>query len=97
MHYPFNLTRPILGSARRRGLREPTPFTTRGEARVKPLDWRLHRQAHYTTEPPSSSNLPQTIDLLHTYRGLVALGKIKYDEEQVRVVMQVDTRSSSVV
>lgn len=36
-----------------------------------------------------SSNLPQTVDLLERYRGLVTLGTIKYDEEQVRVVMQV--------
>ncbi|KAI0946330.1 hypothetical protein AcV7_010336 [Taiwanofungus camphoratus] len=28
------------------------------------------------------------MDLLERYRGLVALGKIKYDEEQIRVVMQ---------
>ncbi|EPQ56948.1 hypothetical protein GLOTRDRAFT_39171, partial [Gloeophyllum trabeum ATCC 11539] len=32
--------------------------------------------------------LPQQVDLLDRYRGLVTLGKIKYDEEQVRVVMQ---------
>ncbi|KAI0930058.1 hypothetical protein AcV5_006860 [Taiwanofungus camphoratus] len=32
--------------------------------------------------------LPQPMDLLERYRGLVALGKIKYDEEQIRVVMQ---------
>jgi hypothetical protein len=35
------------------------------------------------------SALPQPVDLLETYRGLVSVGKIKYDEEQVRVIMQV--------
>lgn len=35
------------------------------------------------------SNLPQQVDLLERYRGLVALGRIKYDENQVRVIMQV--------
>ncbi|KAL4246184.1 AFG1 ATPase family protein [Abortiporus biennis] len=41
--------------------------------------------SRFTTQ---SSQLPQTTDLLETYRGLVTLKKIKYDEEQVRVVMQ---------
>ncbi|KAI0071648.1 hypothetical protein K474DRAFT_1712288 [Panus rudis PR-1116 ss-1] len=36
----------------------------------------------------SGSNLPQTVDLLETYRGLVTLGKVRYDEEQIRVVMK---------
>ncbi|TCD68056.1 hypothetical protein EIP91_011601 [Steccherinum ochraceum] len=35
-----------------------------------------------------TSNLPQTTDLLQTYHGLVTLGKIQYDAEQIRVVMQ---------
>lgn len=35
------------------------------------------------------SSVPQTTDLLDTYRGLISLGKIKHDEEQLRVVMQV--------
>ncbi|KAG1751352.1 AFG1-like ATPase-domain-containing protein [Suillus paluster] len=34
------------------------------------------------------TNLPQQIDLLEKYRSQVALGKIRYDEEQVRVVMR---------
>jgi hypothetical protein len=33
--------------------------------------------------------LPQHLDLLERYRNLVTLGKIQYDTEQVRVVMQV--------
>ncbi|KAI0314288.1 AFG1-like ATPase-domain-containing protein [Amylostereum chailletii] len=34
------------------------------------------------------SGLPQQTDLLEQYRGLVALGRITYDEDQVRAVMQ---------
>lgn len=37
----------------------------------------------------SSQRLPQTTDLFQTYHGLIALGKIQYDEEQIRVIMQV--------
>lgn len=36
----------------------------------------------------SSTLLPQTVDLLETYRGLVALGRINFDEDQVRVVLE---------
>ncbi|KAE9403891.1 hypothetical protein BT96DRAFT_955819 [Gymnopus androsaceus JB14] len=35
-----------------------------------------------------SSNLPQQVDLLERYRSLVALGRVKYDDNQVRVIMQ---------
>ncbi|KAG6917320.1 hypothetical protein DXG01_002978 [Tephrocybe rancida] len=35
-----------------------------------------------------SVNLPAQIDLLERYRGLVALGEIDYDKDQVRVVMK---------
>ncbi|KAI0690281.1 AFG1-like ATPase-domain-containing protein [Cerioporus squamosus] len=35
-----------------------------------------------------STNLPANVDLLERYRGLFALGRIKEDEEQIRVVMQ---------
>lgn len=40
----------------------------------------------------SKTGLPQPSDLLEQYRGLVALGKLKYDPEQVRVIMHVRTR-----
>ena len=33
--------------------------------------------------------LPAQIDLLDRYRGLVALGRIKEDDEQIRVIMKV--------
>jgi hypothetical protein len=33
--------------------------------------------------------LPQHTDLLDRYRALVTAGEIQYDEEQIRVVMQV--------
>ncbi|THU94184.1 hypothetical protein K435DRAFT_724740 [Dendrothele bispora CBS 962.96] len=36
----------------------------------------------------SSSALPQQVDLLERYRGLVALKRVQYDEAQVRVIMQ---------
>lgn len=36
-----------------------------------------------------TSNLPQPNNLLEQYWGLVASGKINYDENQVRVIMQV--------
>ncbi|EGO25507.1 hypothetical protein SERLADRAFT_448478 [Serpula lacrymans var. lacrymans S7.9] len=34
------------------------------------------------------TNLPQQVDLLERYRGLVTLGRIQYDANQVRVVME---------
>ncbi|KAJ7077260.1 AFG1-like ATPase-domain-containing protein [Mycena belliarum] len=34
------------------------------------------------------STLPQPTDLLERYRGMVAAGQIEYDEDQIRVVMQ---------
>lgn len=39
-----------------------------------------------------STNLPANVDLLERYRGLVALGRIEEDEEQIRVIMQVRPR-----
>ena len=43
-----------------------------------------------SAEPlPGVSGLPQQIDLLERYRGLVALGRVTYDEEQVRIIVQV--------
>ena len=36
-----------------------------------------------------STNLPANVDLLERYRGLVTLGRIQEDEEQIRVIMQV--------
>lgn len=35
------------------------------------------------------ANLPASTDLLEVYRGLVAQGKLSWDEEQVRIVMKV--------
>lgn len=37
----------------------------------------------------STSNLPASTDLLEVYRGMVAQGRLRWDEEQVRVVMRV--------
>ncbi|KAH9942379.1 AFG1-like ATPase-domain-containing protein [Epithele typhae] len=36
----------------------------------------------------SRGQLPAQIDLLERYRGLVALGRVREDEEQIRVIMQ---------
>ncbi|PCH36109.1 hypothetical protein WOLCODRAFT_81546 [Wolfiporia cocos MD-104 SS10] len=41
-----------------------------------------------TLRTSSPSQVPQHIDLLERYRGLVALGKIQNDEEQIRIIMQ---------
>jgi hypothetical protein len=41
-----------------------------------------HRDGEHT-------GLPQQVDILERYRGLVVLGRIKYDEEQIRVITQV--------
>jgi hypothetical protein len=35
------------------------------------------------------SNLPASTDLLEVYRGMVAQGRLAWDEEQVRIVMKV--------
>ncbi|KAH9935750.1 AFG1-like ATPase-domain-containing protein [Fomitopsis serialis] len=40
---------------------------------------------HYSTE---ISGVPQQLDLLERYRGLVALGRVRFDDEQVRVIAQ---------
>lgn len=37
----------------------------------------------------SSTNLPAQVDLLQRYRGLVVLGRVQEDDEQIRVIMQV--------
>ncbi|KAG0707092.1 AFG1-like ATPase-domain-containing protein [Suillus ampliporus] len=47
---------------------------------------RCHGEEFSTESGPT--NLPQQTDLLEKYRSQVALGKIRYDEEQVRVVMR---------
>lgn len=39
-----------------------------------------------------SSGVPVSMDLLELYRGLVAQGRLKWDDEQVRTVMQVSIR-----
>ncbi|KAL5528379.1 hypothetical protein ACEPAF_7515 [Sanghuangporus sanghuang] len=39
--------------------------------------------------------LPQQTDLLDVYRGLVAAGRIRYDEDQIRIVMQLRRLSNT--
>lgn len=41
---------------------------------------------------PGPSNLPASTDLLEVYRGMVAQGRLAWDEEQVRIVMRVSAR-----
>lgn len=48
-----------------------------------------------TVQRAFSSALPQPTDLLAQYRALVAAGNIEYDEDQVRVVMEVRFASRS--
>ena len=36
-----------------------------------------------------ATNLPAQVNLLERYRGLVALGQLQVDEEQIRVIAQV--------
>ncbi|KAI0675380.1 AFG1-like ATPase-domain-containing protein [Trametes maxima] len=50
----------------------------------------IHTASAHNRNVPKAvqSNLPVQIDLLQRYRGFVALGRIKEDEEQIRVIMQ---------
>jgi len=54
-----------------------------------PRHYRLPWLVRHIKARQYTTGLPQSTDLLQRYRGLVALGKIQYDEEQVRVVMKV--------
>jgi hypothetical protein len=47
------------------------------------------RHLSSSTSQSPSSLVPQEADLLEIYRGLVSLGRIKSDEHQMRVVMEV--------
>ena len=82
-------------------LRRHTAFTcssgnlTRALLRTSPLSsTRTGTRAgtrRYTTASARDGQpgLPQQTDLLDVYRSLMATGRIKYDEDQIRVVMQV--------
>ncbi|KAI0645780.1 AFG1-like ATPase-domain-containing protein [Trametes meyenii] len=50
----------------------------------------IHTASVHTRNAPTDvqSNLPAQVDLLQRYRGFVVLGRIKEDEEQIRVIMQ---------
>ncbi|KAF5377699.1 hypothetical protein D9757_009371 [Collybiopsis confluens] len=43
---------------------------------------------NFTLSSTADSKSPQQLDILERYRGLVALGRIKYDEGQVRAIIQ---------
>ncbi|KIK69150.1 hypothetical protein GYMLUDRAFT_214174 [Collybiopsis luxurians FD-317 M1] len=62
-----------------------------------PKKFRIRVSRTYTSSsrsqlPSDSSqpnvNLPQQVDILERYRGLVALERIRHDEPQVRIIMQ---------
>ncbi|KAJ6489487.1 AFG1-like ATPase-domain-containing protein [Mycena vitilis] len=63
----------------------------RGAPKVLPLSSRhILRSCLEFTRPfgtSASSALPEHLDLLERYREMVATGKIKHDEDQIRVVM----------
>ncbi|KAF7376475.1 Lactation elevated protein 1 [Mycena sanguinolenta] len=46
---------------------------------------------------PYSTQLPQQTELLEIYRGMVSAGKIQYDEDQIRVIMQLRTLQKELV
>lgn len=46
-------------------------------------------QAAAETLTDGEGDGPPTVDLLESYRDLVASGRLKWDDEQVRVVMKV--------
>ena len=54
---------------------------------------RIPSQSRYALSAAGShrnvSGLPQQLDLLERYRGLVVMGRVTYAEEQVRVIAQV--------
>lgn len=50
---------------------------------------RLRPNRGYSTPSSTPSTALQSLDLLQTYRGLVELGKIQSNDNQIRVVMQV--------
>ena len=48
-----------------------------------------HVASMHTPHDAQVDSLPQSTDLLHIYQGLVTVGKIQSDEQQIRVVMEV--------
>lgn len=57
----------------------------------------IEKHAVHDENPPTAgpSYLPSSTDLLEVYRGMVAQGRLAWDEEQVRVVMKVKSVFSS--
>ncbi|KDQ57396.1 hypothetical protein JAAARDRAFT_78605 [Jaapia argillacea MUCL 33604] len=68
-------------------------LTSRSSIRT-PNHIRTASRVHFSSPATGDSDelgsigLPQQVDLLDRYRGLVALGKIQYDEDQIRVIMK---------
>ncbi len=72
-----------------RTLQRSVSLQTTSKATLPTCASRFHSAATLYQTDKSRSNLPAQIDLLERYRGLVTLGRIQEDEEQIRVIMQV--------
>ncbi|KAF9816748.1 hypothetical protein IEO21_03910 [Rhodonia placenta] len=79
---PLAVTARAIDTARIRALR------LRGTTIRASSDWHQNHGVSSFDDKPQDSQLPQQIDLLERYRGLCSSGKIRYDEEQIRVIMQ---------
>jgi hypothetical protein len=76
--------RPSLQPSSRGLTRTPN---SRGYATEQSSDQPSHSDIDISPSD-TGSNLPASTDLLEVYRGLVAQGRLRWDEEQVRVVMK---------
>jgi len=71
------------------------PGVKRGNPDIDPLHKRGHTIRHASTstqverENSPTGDLPASTDLLELYRGWVAQGRLRWDDEQVRCVMKV--------
>ena len=59
-----------------------------GHASLRLTQWSTLTRVLSTHLGPSSTAL-QSVDILHTYKGLAEIGRIRSDDNQIRVVMQV--------
>jgi hypothetical protein len=75
-----------------RGLATPAQGRVDGDANVEGAT----SPAELPDAGPSMTNLPASTDLLEVYRGMVAQGRLAWDEEQVRIVMKVCRTSHTV-
>lgn len=50
---------------------------------------------HPVKSDRETPNVPRSTDLLEVYRGMVATGKLRWDDEQIRCVIKVSQQRSS--